>query len=131
MELLALLLCLTVIFGYFTGNIAAVILVSSVIRPQNKAAGYVLRGIGAILTLALVNLPALLWAQITYDITYDIGAGTGSAEFNWVTMLSFCWMTAVILTGWGGIVRDWYLKCRAVRQQKGGTPHKKDDQTTL
>ena len=117
MELLSLLLCLAVIFGYLTGNIVAVILATSVIRPRNKAARYVLKGIGAILTLVLVNLPALLCAQITYDITYDIGAGTDRAEFNWIIVISFCWMMAVVLTGWGGIVRDWYLKCRTVRKQ--------------
>ena len=124
MELLSLPLCLAVIFGYLTGNIAAVILITSAIRPRNKAVRYALKGIGAILALVLVNLPALLNAQIAYNI----GAGTGRAELNWMTVFSFCWAVAVVLAGWGGIVRDWYLKCRAVRKQKGRKPDEEDDQ---
>ena len=114
MELLLSLLCLAALFGYFVGNIAVVIIVASAISTQSKAARYALKAAGAMIALLLVNLPPLL----SVPTAYEIGTGSGRGEFNMITVLSFCWMLAVILIGWIGLLRDWYLKCRTVRQQK-------------
>jgi hypothetical protein len=116
MELLSILLCLSVIFGYITGNIAVIIIVTSRITVQSNIAGYTLKIIAALLSLILVNLPSLLYAAYG-PTTLDIFAGLNKAELKTVTVLWFCWISTVVLTGWIGFLRDWYLKCKVMRKQ--------------
>ncbi|MCI5207357.1 MAG: hypothetical protein D3910_00850 [Candidatus Electrothrix sp. ATG2] len=108
MEFISSLLCLSVIFGYVTGNIAIIIIITSKIKAKSKAARYTLKIIGAILSLILVNLPSLLYAQAAF---YIVAEGK-EMKFDIVSVILLFWTIAVVLTGWVGFLRDWYLRCK-------------------
>ena len=112
MELLSIVLCLSAIFGYITGNIAVIIIVTSKIRVQPKATRYILKVVAALFSLILVNFPLLLYTPTAF---YIIAEG-GTMKFDMESVFLLCWISAVVLFGWIGILRDWYLKCKVMQQ---------------
>ena len=99
MELILIVLWLSFIFGYVTGNIAVIIIVTSKIRVQPKAARYTLKIIAAMLSLTLVNFLSLLYTAYA-PTAFDTVAESSTMRLKIVSILSLCWISAVVLTGW-------------------------------
>jgi len=111
MELILTIFGLSILIGYFAGNIVIISNFLKLIKLNNSVLNFCFKILSIILLVLLINTPAL------YYPTVKLHGNIKGLAFYFV-WISFAWFLIVSLLGWLTVIRDWYLKYKSMKIKK-------------